>query len=126
MQEKFRLWVENSLVSLMIKVLNLFRKAPCQITGKFHLYLAFLKGLVEVEGYNYNNHDVMLCLALKGSMNKFFSLKKENFMTNFYNFHNTILYYKSQAFDIVGMTMMEGIVPLVHWYPKTSTMFFSL
>lgn len=59
------------LFALMRKVLTLFRKASCQMMGNVYVYMAILEGLAELEGYNFDEHDVMQCFALKGSPNKF-------------------------------------------------------
>lgn len=78
----FRLWVKDSLSFLLIKVFNLCRKAPCQMTSNFYVNMAILEGLVEVEGFDFDEHDVILCFALKGSTNKFCSLMKRTYMKN--------------------------------------------
>lgn len=85
------------------------------------MYMVILEGLSEVDGYDFEEHDMMLCVALKGLTNKYFSLTKRSFMKIFY-LHNKIYYDKSQAFEIVETKMTEGMVHLVQWKPKTTSM----
>lgn len=51
--------------------------------GNFYVHLAILEDLSKVDNYDFDEHDVMLCFALKESTNKFFSLMKRSFMKYF-------------------------------------------
>lgn len=69
-----------------------------------------LDGLLEMDKYQFHSHDVMMCFALMESTNKIFSLTKRGFMRDFCHLINKIHQKNSQAFDIVGKDIINGLV----------------